>query len=678
MDVQQLLVLWGEIGHSQIFKLISALAAVAGLVLVFIRLWNAASTFNKNSKAARLEKSIAAMTGVSAFTEADVANACRGYIEPNCTSTDPSDEDDLRNVVALAPLFKTIDEHLAKGGERRHVIILADSGMGKTSFCINYYAREKKKKKANRGRVAIVPLGTGDPVKQITSLERQNETILFLDALDEDPLAASDPQGRLHQLMQSAAHFKNVVITCRSQFFENDDRIPKGSGIMFAGARRAGLSRELPLHKVFLAPFNSDQVKTYLKRSFSASSWGSYRKRRQASKMVEAIPELSVRPMLLELVPELVRENKEIDQLYGLYEYLLSSWLRRERDWIVENDLKDISIELAVRVFTKQRRGEGDRMSAGELEEIARNRNTAIESWKLKSRSLLNRDTYGNFKFAHRSVMEFLVLEACLRGDPRAISVEWTDLMKDLLVSLANTDKDSEIRTLQLLQNDLAEARVFPLATSVGLPRRLSLNEFKRIIKSNNVSRRHQRSIPIAWRGMRYEVALASSTPSLSTYLVKDQTHGITWLVHDFSKSQQEDRHLYLENFVAGRKVPPGIRALLSGEADVLYRNPSIEEMLTLWQCEPDVCRIHGLGQVFSVEDMYWLSDRVEDSLLCCSFGYAPIMLSELKLLDTRVDGERRLHVYEILGRYGMINRSPYKAMSIYVLECEDELFFRS
>lgn len=674
MDAQQFLGIWGEISEGAIFKLITALVALAGMLLVVVRLWNAISTFNRNRKAAKLEKSISAMTGVSALTEADIANACRWYLEPNCTSTDPSEEEDLRDVVALSPLFKTIDEHLAKGGERRHVILLADSGMGKTSFCINYFDRERKKKKSKRRRVAIVPLGTGDPIQQIESIEKQNETILFLDALDEDPNAAEDPQARLRQLMQSSARFKNVVVTCRSQFFESDERIPKGSGIMFAGARRAGVSREFPLHKLFLAPFNAEQVKSYLRRSFSVSSWGSFTKRRKAARMVEAIPELSVRPMLLELVPELVRENKEIEQLHGLYEYLLASWLRREREWIGENELRDISIELAVRIFTKQRRGEGDRISAEELEEIARDHNSAIESWKLKSRSLLNRDTHGNFKFAHRSVMEFLVLEACLRGDERAISVEWTDLMKDLLVSLANTDKDSERRTLELLRNDLAEAKIFPLATSVGIPRRLALGECKRIIKSNDVSRRHQRSIPIAWRGMRYQAVLASANPQVSTYLIKDQTHGITWLVHDFSRADREDRLLYQENFTSGQKVPMGVRSLLSGDAEVTYRNPSIEEIITLWQCEHEICRVHGIGKVFDQESLYWLSDRLEDSLLCCSFGGSPISFPELKLLDSRVDGDRSFHVYEISGRYGMINRSPYKAMCAYVLEADEEL----
>lgn len=675
MDVGEVFKVLSQMAGSPVGKLLGVLAGLLGGPLLLIRFWNALSTLVRNRKAARIEKSIAAMTGVSAFTEADIANACRNYIEPNCTAADPSDEEDLRNVVALAPIFKTVDEHLERGGERRHIIILADSGMGKTSFCINYYAREKKKKKKSRRRIAIVPLGAGDPIRQIESLERKNETVLFLDALDEDPLASSDPQERLRQLMLCASHFKNVIITCRSQFFENDERIPKGSGIMYAGARRAGVSREYPLHKLFLAPFNPAQVRSYLAKSFPLLAIRGIQGRRHARSLVEAIPELSVRPMLLELVPELVREKRSIDQLYGLYEFLIEKWLGRERDWISERDLMEISIELAVQIFIKQRKGNGDRMSAAELEFIAADHNSEIASWKLKSRSLLNRDTFGNFKFAHRSVMEFLVLEACLRGDERALSVEWTDLMKDLLVSLANTDRESERRTLQLLSSDLGKAKVFPLATSVRMPGRFSSSECREIIKSNSFSRRHQRPIPAAWRGLRYRVSCLSNTPRVSCYSIVDQTHGISWLINNFSSRGSRDAELYLEPFSKNVPVSQHLASLMDVSDGATFRNPSIEEVLTLWQCELDVCRIHGIDRIFDTNHLYWIADMVDDSLLCCSFGRVPFSLDELRLIDSRVDSEgRAFHVYELLGkfgRYGMVNRLKYRALCAQVLEIE-------
>lgn len=506
---------------------------------------------------------------------------------------------------------------------------------------------------------------------QISSLESENETLLFLDAFDEDPQAVEDPHSRLRELMAASAKFKNVIITCRSRFFENDDRIPKSSGIMYAGSRKAGKSREFPLYKLFLAPFNQQQVERYLAKNFAYSSFKNIKRRRDSYKLVKSIPELSIRPMLLELVPDLVRDQKHIDQLFGLYDYLVESWLKRERDWIDENNLKEISTELAVTIFLRQRQGLGDRISASFLEEIAVQHNSTISTWKLKSRSLLNRDIEGNYKFAHRSVMEFLVLFACLRGDERALHVEWTDLMKDLLVSLANTDTESEKKTLELLDLDLSKTKVFPLATSIEPPRRLSLMEFKRVVRNENVSKRHTRKIPVAWRNRRYDVKCIAKTNSISSLIVNDQTHGISWMIHDFSQaSDPSEMQLYADRFSDFLPVDIKISNLFGSRVKTIYRHPSVEEIITLWQCESFLCEKHKISRLFDKDSVYWVGDRLEDSYVCCSFGSEPRENPELKLIDSRTESSgKRIFFYELLGKYGLVNRDPYRAFCAYIMD---------
>ncbi len=236
--------------------------------------------------------------------------------------------------------------------------------MGKTSFCINYYVREQKKKATKRKSIVIIPLGRSDVIEKIKNIQDKRNTILFLDAFDEAPEAVGNEQGHLTVLMTVASDFKNIVVTCRSQFFSSDDAIPKGSGIIYAGARKAGVRREFPLHKLFLAPLSSEQINRFLLKHFPYTSLSLWRKRASARKLVDAIPELSVRPMLLELLPDLVREGQSIYQLFGLYRFLIEKWLQRERDWIDESDLLGISTELAVVMYTRQRSGEGDRISA--------------------------------------------------------------------------------------------------------------------------------------------------------------------------------------------------------------------------------------------------------------------------------------------------------------------------
>lgn len=670
MDLSAVISLFNNLMKSPWFQVLAVITAVLTPVVVYVRLSNALSVWLRNRSASKLEKQMAKSVGVAAYTEADIANACRNYVEPNCMSTDPSDESDLRNVVALAPLFKTVDEHLARGGERRHMILLADSGMGKTSFCINYYAREQKKKN-KASRVAVVPLGSSDALVQIAAIGMENETILFLDAFDEDPRAAEDPYDRLRELMMASSKFKNVIVTCRSQFFETDDRIPKGSGIMYAASRKAGVSREFPLHKLFLAPFNEQQVEQYLAKNFSYRSLRNIRSRRQAHKLVGAIPELSVRPMLLELVPDLVRERRSIDQLFGLYQYLIDSWLKRERDWIEEKSLEEISIELAVRIFAQQRQGFGDRISADALEEIAVQHDSKIAAWKLKSRSLLNRDMHGNYKFAHRSVMEFLVLSSCLSGDRKPLQFEWTDLMKDLLVSLANTDSASERTTLEILELDHSKTGIFSLATSLAYPKVLSLAECRNAIRSEDVSFRHTRKIPVAWRNKRYDVKSLTNTKDVAGYIVNDQTHGLSWLVVDFALLlHQSDRELYAYGYTESMAIEPKLEHIFGKRLRTSLRHPSIEELITLWQCEPYVCELNNIKRIFCDDVIYWIGDRLEDSYLCCSFGKDQMTRAELKIVGTRIGSDgRKLHVYELLSKYGSVGRVPYKAFCAYLVD---------
>jgi len=652
-------------------KLAAAVPIAAAVAIAFLKIYNGLHQIVKAHKVRKIERRIAQEAGVTAFTRHEIENACRNYVEPNCTSTDPSDEDDLRNVVALAPLFRTVDEHFARGGERRHLILLADSGMGKTSFCINYFAREQKKNQKIRNRIAIIPLGSTDPLSQIQKLDKESETIIFLDAFDEDPHAISNPNDRLRQLMSAASRFKNIVITCRSQFFEDDDSIPRGSGIMYLAPRKAGVSREFPLHKLFLAPFNEGQVAKYLAKNFPYSHPANIRRRRQAARLVESIPELSVRPMLLELVPDLIREKKKIYQLFELYEYLIESWLKRERDWINEDKLRDISIELAVVIFARQRAGAGDRISASNLDGIAERFDSNLASWKLKSRSLLNRDIMGNYKFAHRSIMEFLVVLAALRGDQRALDVEWTDLMKDLLVSLANTNSESEERTVEFLKNDLSATGVLPLATSLDGPKRLSLAECKRILRNRNVSVRHSRSIPVAWRNMHYKIRELARSSGVVTYLINDQTDGLLWVVNDASGATDlSERELYVDRFKDGENVGDAMCNILGLGGPMIYRNPSIQELITLWECEPFLCNRYSINHVLDPNGIYWVGDSIEDHHICASFGADAYLQPNLKPIDMRLDTiGRKLWLYELVARYGMVLGKPYRAFSVRIVE---------
>lgn len=638
----------------------AALGSIAG----FMKFINAINERKVQQLSRKLLLDLKQNGSIDAFTYEDVAHACKSYIEPDCAQLDPSDENDLRNIALRAPLFMTVENHLARGGESRHIILLADSGMGKTSFCLNYYSREVKK--AEKGRqVAIIPLGRGDGLTRIAAFKRsRNDAILFLDAFDEDPEAVDNQKERLEELLRAASDFRNIIVTCRSQFFASDADVPTGSGIMYVAAKRAGQGRELPLHRVFLAPFSEKQISLYVRKNFPYTKVSNWRWRRSARRLVKEVPELAVRPMLLELLPDLVREKRKVEQLFSLYEYLVDKWLEREAGWIEPQVLLDISIELAVRAFVRQRSGGGDRLGAEEVDCVASSYKYPLESWKIRSRSLLNRDIEGLYKFAHRSVMEYLFLLAAMRGEQRCCDVEWTDLIKDLFVSWGSVPEHGFPSVV--FSMDLSRTGLFPLATPVREPKRVSHDECKVALQSDGISLRRSGKIPADWRNDKLRVDTNASAGCVAI-CVQDSAQGLIWLGVDVSSLGGETRSLYKDSFTTSESNVLLVNFGLPGE--FVKRLPSLDELITLWESEPYIRERYHVS-IFESFDLYWLGDTGDSGPLCCSFGESPLKYERVRHVGTR-SGKygRKLHLYEFQYRYGIVKKASYKAMCVYVAE---------
>jgi len=142
-----------------------------------------------------------------------IERSTRYYIPPNCSSVDPTQEAEIRGVVVTEEkLFGAVDKFLGKDTTHRHLLLLADSGMGKSSFVLNYYARNQQMPRRARHRLAVVPLGIPDADQYIEKITDQQNTVIFLDAFDEDTKAIEDHRQRVVALMQSCRHFKRVLI----------------------------------------------------------------------------------------------------------------------------------------------------------------------------------------------------------------------------------------------------------------------------------------------------------------------------------------------------------------------------------------------------------------------------------------------------------------------------------
>ncbi len=385
-------------------------------------------------KQRRKEKLLEREFGAELYPTQVIQNSTRYYIPPDYTNIDPAHEAKMRQAVpAREPLFDKMDALLRDDVSDRHFLLLADSGMGKSSFVLNYYARNQELPEGKRRRIALVPLGIPNADEHIQKIPQQNKTILFLDAFDEDAKAIADHKQRLRDLMALCENFERVVLTCRTQFFPREEEIPKETGIARVGPRRAGEGRTYEFWKLYLAPFTDPQVESFIRKRWKLWQW---RERGKTRELMQKAPLLSVRPMLMAYIPDLLKSQSQIQYSFQLYEILVEKWYERERGFVEKEVLRQFSELMAVDIYLKRQERSAERVPREELKYLAEKWDVALRDWQLGGRSLLNRDAQNNYKFAHRSIMEYLFLKQFIVGNQNCRDDSWTSQMKRFFLEM--------------------------------------------------------------------------------------------------------------------------------------------------------------------------------------------------------------------------------------------------
>jgi hypothetical protein len=461
------------------------------------------------------------------------------------------------------------------------------------------------------------------------------DTILFLDAFDEDPEAVQDHRRRLQELMEAGANFRRVVVTCRTQFFRSDEEIPKEPGVAIVAPRRAGQTRQYRFFKLYLLPFTEDQVEAYVRKRFPA--W-QRRRRRAARDVINAIPELSLRPMLLAVVPDLIEQRRTITELFELYEFMVDSWLERESSWIDKERLRAFSEMLAVDVFLNRKIRSFERIPRAALVELIEVSAADLDQWRLTARSLLNRDAAGNYKFAHRSIMEYLFVVAFLKGDQRCLSVEWTDL-RELFVSSGHSGI-AKLFGQWSLELDFRKTGLFPLENPRSEPQSLSRETALERGQLRSVEARHF-ELPPQWR----RDLVSTRETQDETVLVFDRARDLVWIVLE---PRRAEINLYRFRFEELDKVMAAGR--LKGRA---WRTPTLEEFDTLYAFDRS---LHADERLFSGMEFYWTSDWiVGGGQIVVSVGDEEVGHSWVRHIGVRNaarggEGLGRYHVYEVVA----------------------------
>jgi formylglycine-generating enzyme required for sulfatase activity len=361
-------------------------------------------------------------------------------------NTSPTRQDEPRfthNYVPrekLIPFFldKAFDEKKTDG---KYYLVLADSGMGKTTFLVNLFVRYNSFIKRNRRfTIRYIPFASGDVFQNIRAIKRDEaiNTILLLDAFDEyagllspdEPDDLSDDERFrkvLDELFDAVRDFRDVVITSRTQYFpgQEDDpyelKIPRYSEPGFHS-----------LAKLYLSPFDNSEINSYLNRKYGVFCW---KKKKKARQVVYNSQNLMVRPMLLSHIGDFVESGKQFHNTFQIYQALVEAWIEREgnkrehnkvnREQLKEN-LHKYSRLVALKIYEKRKESNVLWLSREDAIEVGVD--TGLKDYQMTGQSLLTRDGAHKWKFAHKSIFEYFIAKEVIENPDFAWELDFTGM----------------------------------------------------------------------------------------------------------------------------------------------------------------------------------------------------------------------------------------------------------
>ena len=111
-----------------------------------------------------------------------------------------------------------------------------------------------------------------------------------------------------------------------------------------------------------------------------------------------------IRPMLLAYIDDLIEDNtKKYIYTFEIYDELVSKWIERE-------PIEDISLyKFSEKVAEHMYYNKTMYINKDKIEDLCKESNIQLKAIEAKSKSLLNRNANGTYKFAHKSILEFFI-----------------------------------------------------------------------------------------------------------------------------------------------------------------------------------------------------------------------------------------------------------------------------
>nr|VFK46426.1 MAG: Formylglycine-generating enzyme, required for sulfatase activity, contains SUMF1/FGE domain [Candidatus Kentron sp. TC] len=379
----------------------------------------------------------------------------RYYIKPYCQYPKPIQHAKDRQPVSdnKVPVFSEIDTFLeddalpARDGSRG-MFIISEAGMGKTSLLIMMKLTHLMGFWPQGYHCLLLKIGK-DTLEKVAGHAGKANTVLLLDALDEDPLAWDDIEQRLLSILAATGDYYRVIISCHARSFSKTNLT-----LSIHNGRMRVDSYVCPI--ISLAPFDHDQVVRYLAKRYPDHWHNKLLRRdnfmhRRAQRLVSGMESLSFHPLLLSRIHDILALGEAGIRKYDLYTFyrtLIEIWLihqesklRRQSDRPPNREvLWNICATVAVSL-----QATGDRnLSRAALKRLIEEFPMAanIQHFSVGEGSLLQRNADGDLWFFHYSIQEFLVAHGMLNGQVDVINdaIRVTDQLLTFLKLRNKTD----------------------------------------------------------------------------------------------------------------------------------------------------------------------------------------------------------------------------------------------
>lgn len=360
----------------------------------------------------------------------DCEELAKFYIQPNCQQVNPADELEDETISSIrAGVFETINKFFHRDIFTRdgasQMFILADAGMGKTSLMMMLKLSHLMAFWPKNYQCQLLKLGA-TTLSDISKIENKTQTILLLDSLDEDnQCKQGGTNKRLTKILEATTSFYRVIITCRTQFF------PETAESAFNTMGKISFNNyDCPL--VYLSLFTNEQVDAYLEKRYPKGlkfilNRFDDPKQYDAKQAVKNINSLQFRPFLLSHVETLLESHRQGATEYELYKGLVETWLNREVIKLRQHHDKDVNkedlLKACVWLAETMQRQSTHTVALKHIKQLCHRESRivllkdsadrvieGIDHIDIGTSSLLNRNSYGEFRFSHLSIREFLIV----------------------------------------------------------------------------------------------------------------------------------------------------------------------------------------------------------------------------------------------------------------------------